>query len=352
MSVHRREISIHEQLREELVSRLPSATFATDPGVITFGVEHEFFLTTPDGNPCNHLQSQRFFRVFVEQNVAWELQVEKLRGTQLVERALFGDEWSGAQLKYEYDPHLLEISTPIMTSLTTLLAFFQEIWSATEVAAKSCGLQVTHSPALEGVDMLQQAERTRRPDTAMLLAYRKKLVANNGEPAKLAGFPAVVAATQVHVGGINWGSNEAVVEALYSQLDKLEEVFYEPFDDKSSVRDLRQRGYCSVFRGFPLVGTPPFRPWNFRGWIDALLNSPLAGTNEAWAGKTVTDIGGPPNNDWQLFVERVRDLQWIRPRLFGTLEFRGAPAQPSPDSIVQLASTILHATRAFAPQSE
>ncbi len=85
----------------------------------------------------------------------------------------------------------------------------------------------------------------------------------------------------------------------------------------------RWHGYRDMLEGFPLVQFQSLDRWDRGTWISSLLRSPCIG-----------DQKGAP---WQ-FMGDVRDLQIIRPRTFGTLEFRADPAQGSVSAILAIAA--------------
>lgn len=332
--------TLYAQLRAEIFARLPLEAFSELAGKPTFGVEHEFFLLHASGNPCGHEHSQAFFHSFLSQHPLWNVKVKMISGTDLIEGLEVISPWPGAALKYEYDPHLLEINTPAFQSLQQLELFLRDMWDAVDAAAAASGIRARHTPLLTTGDTLALAGRTRIPRVRVLLNDRIRVLQSQKHEPSIAGFPAVLAATQVHVGGLNWAHDDTLIERLYSQHELLLTAAYNRITEPCATRLIRESSYSSCFGACPLVGKPRFSPWTLEMWLEALLQTPLIGTNEPWAGRTVLELSYPPRRNWALFFERVRDLQWIRPRLMGTIEFRASPAQPDPASIRQLLATV------------
>ena len=76
-----------------------------------------------------------------------------------------------------------------------------------------------------------------------------------------------------------------------------------------------------------------------RTWINALFESPLFGTpTEYFSGHTLKDFPELTGMDTMDFLERVRDLQWIKPHRQGTIEFRSTASLPNIDSIIELSA--------------
>jgi hypothetical protein len=150
-------------------------------------------------------------------------------------------------------------------------------------------------------------------------------------------YAAVIAATQTHVGGTQWWKTKKFISNLYS---------FEPeilLISSSKSHSSRWAGYSAVFRGMPLVGFPDLPSWSMESWTKALFHSPLAGPEEAsWSGRTLADGTEFPfklePSPWDAFLKSVRDMQIIRPKIFGTLEFRADPAQRDADNILAMAA--------------
>jgi hypothetical protein len=136
----------------------------------------------------------------------------------------------------------------------------------------------------------------------------------------------------VHIGNTQWWERPYLVEWLYAREPEILTFYADSSGADTFLKNQalfkRWEGYADVFAGYPLVGYPRMERWNMDSWIKALFESPLAaGPEKEWAGKSLSELEVNPFSDWGDFFDSVRDLQIIRPKLFGTLEFRADPTQ-------------------------
>ena len=77
--------------------------------------------------------------------------------------------------------------------------------------------------------------------------------------------------------------------------------------------------YYKVFEKFPLLGFPNYVNWNRVQWYEDLYNFSYSDNPDS-------------------SIHKLRDLQIIRPRMFGTVEFRSDSSQSNIDSILNLSA--------------
>jgi hypothetical protein len=338
--------ALHADIFQRLQERIfPGDTAA--PAHLTVGVEHEFFLFNAAGETASHPESQHFLSLLGDK-IVHEADGD---GGEYIAEVHFG--WDEAtdfatKIKYDHHPHLLEIASAPQPDLHELQSHLQMLFTLAENAAQSCRLVISANANL-GKSAAHPSLQSPLPAYQNLRFYRRKLLERH-EPEQaresawvghFCNYAAVVAATQVHVGGLEWWRNEEIISRLYRSEPEL--LFFSSLHPGATPDgfDLSQRwiGYKTVFEQYPLAGFPRFDEWTMQSWQRALLNSPLAGgADDAWAALSTESYGRPPGDSWDIFWKNVRDLQIIRPRLFGTLEFRADPAQPSVAAIMGMAA--------------
>lgn len=302
---------------------------------LTVGLEHEFFLIGPSGSPADHAESQAFLNR-LGRSRGWY--VRETSTTSDDERMIWrcSEESTNGRftaVKYDHHPHLMEIALPYERDLFAFREILKSKFEVLDVAAAQSGCTIWHKPHLQ-IPANDPRVTSSHEVFRKLRHYRGRLFDKRNEPQDPAhvNYAAIIAATQTHIGGTAWWNNPELVEMLYCLEPSVLAAGTAAFPEEARQTVLRARweGYRSVFKGYPLVGFPDLAAWNFEEWVGALLNSPLAGSpDDPWSGKSAAEYGGPPNNDWSKGYALIRDLQIIRPRLFGTLEFRADPAQPS-----------------------
>jgi len=244
-------------------------------------------------------------------------------------------------VKYDHHPHLMEIAFSWHEDLSTLAAQIDAMLARADSAARVAGVRLASRPFLE-LSPLDPAIVSPLPAFVALRHYRGLLLARRGLAATPhVNYAAVIAATQTHVGGLPLRAEPQLVSTLYR-----EEPFWQPWAYSLTCPDAEARaaamarrwvGYHTVFPDAPLVGFPPFQDFTWRAWCRALAASPLAGGPEDdFAAQTLLSHGHPPRSSWSDFFVCVRDLALVRPRFFGTVEFRGDPAQPSTEAIAAI----------------
>lgn len=324
-------------------NQIPGTGMAPIPANLTIGIEHEFFLMDKNsGLPVTHEQSQAFLKK-ISEHEGWHIREKvEINGAPMISRV----SWEQGQnrftaLKYDHHPHLLEVAFGYRENLWDLENDIRAFWDLGQEVAFLLGI-FFHQSANLGIDSSHPRVTSDLPEFVALRSYREKLFEKRGQSPRLTNYAATIAATQTHIGGTRWWERENYVGNLYA-LEPLVLAHTSSLacGDQPIEKFLQNRwtGYNAVFSGYPLVGFPHLTHWNMKSWCEALLQSPLYGkVREEWAGKSLLELGHSPFDNWKEFFGSVRDLQVIRPRLFGTLEFRADPAQPDLDSIMAVAA--------------
>ena len=309
------------------------------PQDIDIGIEHEFFLVDANNEPALHEESQLLFEAMITEG-RWVLDTatdDSLGPMIWSIRCISGLGW-GTILKYDHHPHLLEVATPPHKSAATIEALFSQVLSDIGSTAERNGLRISDRPIL----MIAADDPRILSPLAMfrqLRTYRSALYERRGQqPTAHTNYAATIAATQTHV-GVDWWEMQSLIERLYQQEGLHSEFAYRCFgDDAEMLRIARWRGYLDVFQDSPLAEYPKIAPWTIDAWATALLDTPLAGlANPKWGAQTMREIAMASDAELSSMLIDVRDLQLIKPRLYGTIEFRGDPAQDTPQNIAALA---------------
>lgn len=281
---------------------------------LTVGVEHELFLYR-DREPCDHEASQRFFAALAA----------GCEGTGVHERDPgLGDYVSAVlipssagcpiEIKYEHHPHLIEIAIGPFGTVNDLHAEIQRAIDLVDTASAAVGLTRGRHPFLES-PFADYATWSAHGLGRALRAYRTVELRRKGGDLTdtfLLNFSAYIAATQVHVGGVSWSRLPALVGWLYGVEPWVSSDVYRLLPEAFRDPERRWRGYLGCLGHLPLVGFPPGAEWTLDTWAAHLAAMPPLG--DAARGSA---------------VETIRDLQLVKPRALGTIEFRGDPSLPT-----------------------
>lgn len=334
-----------EELIAFISKRLSEATSNSEgPKGFTVGVEHEFFLNDAQGLPCTHGQSQNFL-LELSKKKGWHVQSRDTSPWGEMVSRVSRNNKNGrfTAVKYDHHPHLMEVAFEYHENLCDLYLHLDETLKLLSHVAKSVGLVLFHNPVAT-VPASDKRVVSDLPDFIDLRHYRSKLIAQRGQSPslQLTNYAATIAATQTHVGGTSWWQRGSFVNELYCFEPELIRLTHAA--GRSGVLSMelfkaRWAAYGAVFAGFPLVGFPDVAHWSLEKWARALLHSPLAGgANDAFAAEVAEGTSILKDLGFERFMAAVRDLQIIRPKLYGTLEFRADPAQPTARAIIGVAA--------------
>lgn len=336
------QTKLHAYILNKL-QKLDPLGAATDLKNLTVGIEHEFFLLHESGRVVTHIEGQQFLNS-LSQMPGWHVQEtanDPILGEMLVRVSKDDPRGRFTAVKFDHHPHLFEIAVAYEESLDQLYSNLKLSFDAIHSAAHMNQLKVS-SQCLLDIPGNHTSITSPLSDFVALRHYRTKLfeMRNEAPDPDAVNYASKIAATQIHIGGLKWWRDPQYLNRLY-QLEPSTLNWGIRHAESASPSLLKERwkGYRAVFANYPLVGFPALPSWSIDNWVDALIRSPLAGgPRDPWAGHTINDLGQNPFSKMDDFWSSVRDLQSIRPKLYGTLEFRADPAQTTVEAIIGLAA--------------
>jgi len=303
---------------------------------LSVGVEHEFFLFRSNNRLATWADSQRFFQEFG--NLGW-LPCKSNENDDIIELSRQTSSTKFTKVKYEYAPHLIEVAFTYFNELNELEELVASVWDQIMVASKRSGTIVVSKPFLSDDEISQIIDSPERHE----INYSRKMASKNFGIAvaeKMLKFPSYTASTQVHIGGLNWWKRPEILAELYeleSELFLYSSLLIAGPEEALEIYNRRLNLYRLVFPEFPLIGFPDLKEWNLELWLQELLKSPMLGGSDCKTAGSSIMLSRNTHNAESVF-SLCRDLQYIRPRNIGTIEFRGDPAQNDVSSIMALAA--------------
>jgi hypothetical protein len=323
-------VDIRKKLRERFES-----SFGRSKGAYTIGVEQEFFLLDNRGYPVAIKQSQAFLSG-VSKRPGWHIreyyEADSNRYVWRVSRDV--PQRGFVALKYDHPPHLMELASSVHTDPLTLAQELHECFDVIDSVCSGLGLVRLKSPFLD-LPAADESVTSNISDYIALREVRAKIVRDRGEDADAdaLNYAAVIAATQVHI-----GSSDALNDSIIGRLYRYEPYLFQRFSKNLEADWVSRRwsGFNTIFERTPLGAFPNLNDWSVNNWIEALMRAPLKlAKGSPIQGKSLTEIGKSPFGDnLGELVASFRDLQLIRPKLHGALEFRSAPASDDVHGII------------------
>ncbi|MBY0371529.1 hypothetical protein K2X33_12645 [bacterium] len=260
---------------------------------LTLGLEIEFFLASASGL-CTPDEAMAFFDALVTRG--WKAESGHASHRQV--------SFEGSVLHFEFFPHLLEISSAVFSSLGDLENHLKRLLADIHQAAAFTRLELhTQVPAYaHRVNPLPDSHRGDTDDS------RRAWTAHyfGDSTRNLVDFPAFTASVHFHVGGLPWWDQPEIIERLYAWEAQYFLESWEAVLGKDAFSSYLERVflYRTCFPGLALIGIPDMDSWDYTSWGSALLRGagPLKAADS---------------------VDGLRDYQLVRPRLSGTIEFRG-----------------------------
>lgn len=322
--------NFEDRILEQLTVNFPFKS------LMTIGIEQEFFLFDQYSAPVTHEKSQIFFDNLSDQFLAvWNYAEEFIEAVKI---PTTNNRY--AIIKFDHHPHLLEIASDYFDNLHELFSHLQVIYKILFDAASKVDLLISFQPILQ----LSPSAKVVSSNYALwknLRNYRRNLFIKRNEPVdeEAVNYAAVIAASQIHIGGLGFDELDQIVNLLYCLEPQFESLALEGAEPTKDLIQKRWAGYLKTFRTFPLVGFPRINSsWTVKNWIQAMLKTPLYGTaEESFAGLSYIEIQSPVF-EIEDFLDRVRDLQIIKPRKYGTIEFRGSVVQKDLKYLMRLAA--------------
>lgn len=299
------------------------------PEEITVGVEQEFFLCRLDGQACDHKQSQRFLSSFSGRGAKC-LEEDDPRIGRYVAYADVFHEGRRVRFKYDHHPHLMEIELPPRRTLGEMYSLLGFAMDLAVGQASELMLLAHFTPFLpEPVD--DKAIWSEHSLCVALREYRRRI--NVARPdvlndPRILNFSAYIAATHLHLGGIGWSALPRLIDGLYRVEPDIVPFTWRAIGDfQPDWPSKRWKGYLGCLGHLPLVAFPELPDWSLDNWFEALCQMPLADTADNHRG------GGIDAQNVMSLFRAKRDVSLIKPRTYGTIEFRADPCLPTADAV-------------------
>lgn len=273
---------------------------------LSFGIEHEFFLF--NGTKTASLNDSQLFLNEFSKRKGWKKYLDK---NNLIDKVGYDEKNGYHALKYEYPPHMLEIAIGYSRNYEEFSNKTLLLLSEIEETANSIGLRVVHTPSIPNANIDKKSLKKMESKQLQLHYNRKKIAFDkNIYDENIYEFPSRIAATQIHIGGFNWIENDNFLEKVYIYEPIVNYLILSLFKSPQKTFKERWQGYNNLFDDFKLFGFPGKDKWGFDLWKKELLLEFKS------KGKDQNIIE---------FINNSRDLQLIRPKTYGTLEFRSTP---------------------------
>jgi hypothetical protein len=333
----------HERVESLLFSTLENS-MKSNSQTVKMGIELEFFLMHKNGKTVGMNESQEFM-LSVSRLPGWKLFAESgMEGrTSKVSFEVLGIGYHS--LKYEHPPHMLEIAFAPYGNLHELYESILKVWADFGEAAAQVGIDLVFKHKIEAPELNWNEISKFSSKYVALAVTREKAVSPSQKNEQWVHFTTYTAATQFHIGGTRWWKEDGkFVERLYraellASINAFELLGVKPNAIKDSFFN-RWSGYFRVFRELALVGFPKFDHWSIQKWVENFCKSSLVMVeSDPFFGKDLESIADVlSDGELNRAIQTVRDLQIVRPKLFGTLEFRADPALPTPETIIRQAA--------------
>lgn len=332
-----------EKLKHLILSSIKTHSQNRQTVDVTVGVELEFFLLDQDMKPANLQTSQNFLKQ-VSLRPRWTQSTDSTH-SNLDLSAISKENSSGryTKLKYEYAPHMLEVAFSYFENINELYEEIKFVLDDLDQIAKACNYSLAMTPFLSPSETTSIQPES--PKVRNLNQSREKYLISMGRNVtpEIALFPSYTAGTQVHIGGLNWWDNPSLLAHLYN-FESICPLFGTNLGNSSIERsmqtlDKRVSLYNTCFPEMELNGFPALQEWTLDTWARALLNAPLGpASDHDFSGVSYFSIPNSNRPTVDVIFSSLRDLQFIRPRFLGTIEFRIEPSMDNAEKIAGLAA--------------
>lgn len=351
------ELSLEDQIESYLSEQVGKAQNRNPFRGSTVGLEQEFFVFKADGKtPADLSDTQALLKTLSSREGWLKIDSKDRPITSVLTRVSYQHENARyTAIKYEFPPHLLEIAFTYYDNIQDLNCDIEDRWKDLQATADACNLKIALKPFIDPPALNFEDQISVDPKLPALAESRRVYFKTRGEEvdAHTVDFPSFVAATQTQVGiPLAWG-NDKFMHRLYA----LELSILPLLNRTPQALGQRQKYYDSVFRGLKLLGVPDLKRWTLQDWIQAICDSPLISNLKSGNDTLRSMWESGKNRDLAALMARVRDLQIIRPKAIGTVEFRGDASVSDPSEMIRVvairfAAALLAADAEFSIPNE
>ena len=303
-----------ERLRQHLFGGPQVPFWNYDPSQLTIGIEVEYFIA--------HLHADRSFKLATKKEYLEVMDHLKhdagYKDRNLPDqpgRVSRDTEQGFIAIKPDFAWHILEISLPPRGKLTELRTLMEQVFAEVDAALAKVNLVRLDRSSLP--DVPEHIELVELDRLGMFTSAVRQRSAEN--PFTNPEFPAYITATHVHLNAFNQSSFE-----LFPRLFNLEMATYglyaRPAHFAGSLvlnpRDIFM--HHTMGENYRLKGIPVRVPQNMQEYVDLMNASDHLFPNDRFFP--------------------VRDVSYIRPSKYGTLEFRSSCSFLQVSSLIEVAS--------------
>lgn len=322
----------HERLSKIALELLNNAKVPKELGI---GAELEFFLRDQNSNNLCVLDQSQAFLVELSQLPGWSIYSRNEKTEKVLRVSKNIDDKRYHTIKYEHPPHMMEAALAYETDLIRFHESFRQLLDELSVAARNSGVALDVSIQVESKPIPWECVGKIESRFELLSKSRRKLFEDRAgtEPDSRIDFTSYTAATQFHIGGSKWWEQRPYfIDSLYRFEFLISGI---PYHQRKADFERRWSSYGYVFANMPLLGFPRMDEWTYDHWLDCILKTPTLDENKRLFSDSVMTSS---EEELKIKLKSVRDLQIIRPKWIGTLEYRSDPAMSDPDLISQMAA--------------
>lgn len=294
-----RDVMTVERLREHLFGGPQVPFWNYDPAQITIGMEIEYFIAKVHGDSFTLATKAQYLSVieYLKKDAGYkDMQLNDQPG-----RVSRDTELGFIAIKPDFAWHILEISLPPRKNLEDLKSLLENVFLEVDRALAKVGLQRLDLSCLPEVpEKMELVELDRLSDIKS--TFNQKIL---GKPTIDPHFPAYIAATHIHV---NAGNEHSI--AILPKLFQIDSNIAPKF---SRAQWFEGRHYDNVRTNF---------------YADTLGDQYYLHTIPRNIPDSITSLVSLMNESKFLFPKDgffpVRNMSYIRPSRYGTIEFRSS----------------------------
>jgi hypothetical protein len=302
-----------ERMREYLFGGPQVPFWNYDPNQLTVGVEVEYFIAHIHPDQSYTLATKaEYLRVMDHLVKQYGYKDHKL--TDQPGRVSRDTEFGFIAIKPDFAWHILEISFPPRKDMQVLRTLIENVFREVDRALAEEGLERLDISSLPDVP-----EKIELVELDRLAAFSDSISERQSDSRFFVpNFPALVVATHIHLNAFNESKFK-----LFHQLFAVEKQYFALFDRSQAFRNSKPKSIRDEFMkvsmsdDYILKCIPPVVPSSIEKYVE------------------IMNASAPTFPNDKFFP--VRNVTYIRPTKYGTLEFRSSCSTKQVDEIIMIA---------------